>query len=128
MHEHDEYEYNYDNLGPTWNYEEFSHLERIKDSRTPYARGYLTSDGEFYIEPWFYTQLTRLLERFPGKEEAIMEAFFTVVAKAPKVLFTRDINDPSFVDDEYLYVEITEVAIAASLEYDDISRGSDYGD
>lgn len=128
MNEYDEYEYNYDDIGPTWNYEEFSHLKRIEKSRTPYARGYLIESGKFYIEPWFYTQLTRLLERFPGDEKKIMDAFFKVASKGPKVLFTRDINEPAFVDDEYLYVEIVEVAEAAALKYDDISRGSDYGD
>lgn len=125
----DEYiEYNYDNLVPEWNYEEFSHLTLINDPRTNFARGYQFNEGEFYIEPWFYTQLTRLFERFPNEQSKIVDAFFLLARKGKKVLFTRDINDPVFKDDDYLYFEISEVISVAELVFDDISRGSDYGD
>ncbi len=128
MDHHDEYEYNYDNLVPEWNYEEFSHLSRISEPKTKYAHGYVLDDGEFYIEPWFYTQLTRLLERFPNEKDHILETFFTIAREGKKVVFTRDINDPSVVSSEYLYVEIGEIIIKANVHIDDISRGSDYGD
>lgn len=128
MHNHDEYEYNYDNLVPVWNYEEFAHLPRISEPRTNFARGYLTEGGHFYLEPWFYTQLTRLFERFPGDEKRILAVFFELARSAPFVVFTRDINDPVFVDRNYRYIEISEVIEKAELKFDDISRGSDYGD
>lgn len=128
MEHHDEYEYNYDNLVPEWNYEEFSHLAMISEPKTKYARGYVLDDGEFYIEPWFYTQLTRLFERFPDEKDHILETFFIIAREGKKVVFTRDINDPSVVSSEYLYVEIGEVIIKANVHIDDISRGSDYGD
>lgn len=126
--DNEQYEYNYDNLVPEWNYEEFSHLERISNPRTLYARGYLFGEGHFYIEPWFYTQLTRLFERFPEQKNHILESLWKIAGKQNKVLFTRDINDSVFKDDEYLYVEIGELVEVAGLHFDDISRGSDYGD
>lgn len=128
MNKEDYTEFNYENLVPEWNYSEFKHLEMISEPRTLYARGYYYNLGEFYIEPWFYTQLTRLFERFPNEMENILKAFFDIAKKSLKVLFTRDINDPVFKDEEYLYVEINEVAEKAALKFDDISRGSDYGD
>ncbi|MDY0214615.1 MAG: hypothetical protein RBS24_03745 [Bacilli bacterium] len=128
MQNNDHYEYNYDNLVPIWDYSEFKHLTRIKEERTKFARGYLVEDGEFYIEPWFYTQLTRLFERFPKQQQHILDIFFNISKRAPKVLFTRDINDPVFKDKDYLLIEISEVIHDAGLKFDDISRGSDYGD
>lgn len=121
-------EYNYDNLTPSWNYEEFSDLKRINPERTPYARGYVFNAGAFYLEPWFYTQLTRLFERFPLQKGTILRVLRQFVEEAKYVLFTKDINNPVFVDEAYRLVEINEIIIAADLTIDDISRGSDYGD
>lgn len=128
MNSNEHYEHNYDNLVPIWDYSEFNHLTRIQKARTKFARGYTDGEREFYIEPWFYTQLTRLFERFPGQKDDILNVFFNLSKKATKVLFTRDINDPVFNDEEYLLIEIEEVIHEAGLEFDDISRGSDYGD
>ncbi len=121
-------EYNYDNLTPIWNYEEFASLKRITPERTRYARGYEYKDGTFYIEPWFYTQLTRLFERFPLQKDDILTVLLSIAGKDKHVIFTKDINSPAFVDKDYRCVEINEIIIAANLVIDDISRGSDYGD
>lgn len=124
----EDYDHIYENLVPEWNYEEFSHLTRIESPRTAFARGYYFNDGHFYIESWFYTQLTRLFERFPKEKERILASLWILAANGKNVLFTRDIHDPIFKDDAYLYIEIAEVVEAAELKFDDISRGSDYGD
>lgn len=121
-------QYNYDNLTLSWNYEEFSGLKRINPERTPYARGYIFNEGAFYLEPWFYTQLTRLFERFPQQKGTIIQVLLEFVEEAKYVLFTKDINNPVFSDEVYRLVEINEIIIAANLTIDDISRGSDYGD
>ncbi len=123
-----EEQYNYDNLTPSWNYGEFAQFKQIIPSRTLYARGHIYKEGAFYIEPWFYTQLTRLFERFPQQKEHILGVLLSFVDEAKYVLFTKDINNPVFLDKEYRYVEINEIIIAANLTIDDISRGSDYGD
>src|SRR5690554_6833957 len=128
MHNNEHYEHDYNNLVPTWDYSEFNHLERIEKAKTKFARGYRDGEYEFYIEPWFYTQLTRLFERFPKQKEEILKVFFTLSKRAKHVLFTRDIEDPVFKDKAYLLIEISEVINEAGLEFDDISRGSDYGD
>lgn len=120
--------YKYDNIVPEWNYSEFKHLKRVKNSRTNFARGYEFEGGEFYIEPWFYTQLTRLLERFGADHDKILDVFFALARSNKYVLFTRDINEPIFDDEKYRLVEIEEVIEGAKLVFDDISRGSDYGD
>ncbi len=122
------YDYDYDNLVTAWNYGEFKHLKRVDNPRTPFARGYIFEEGEFYIEPWFYTQLTRILERFPREHERIMDVFFNIAREGKHVLFTRDFNEPIFNDENYLLVEIDAVIEGAKLIIDDISRGSDYGD
>ncbi|HOE54392.1 MAG TPA: hypothetical protein PK460_04630 [Bacilli bacterium] len=120
--------YNYDNIVPEWNYSEFKHLKRVSNPRTAFARGYLFEEGEFYIEPWFYTQLTRILERFRNEHDEIMDVFFNIARKEKYVLFTRDINEPIFDDENYLLVEIEDIIEGAKLIIDDNSRGSDYGD
>ncbi len=121
-------QYNYDNLTPSWNYEEFAALTRINPERTAYARGYYYLDGDFYIEPWFYTQLTRIFERFPAQKDNIINVLLGFVKEAKYVLFTKDINNPVFHDERYRLIEINEIIIAAKITIDDISRGSDYGD
>lgn len=122
------YDHIYENLVPEWNYEEFSHLKRIENPRTNFAYGFHFNEGHFYIESWFYTQLTRLFERFPNEKEQILDSLWKLAGKAKNVLFTRDFHDPIFKDDQYLYIEIGELVEEAGLKFDDISRGSDYGD
>ena len=56
-------EFDYANIVKTWNYEEFNFLAQISEPVTKFARGYIYENGNFYIEPWFYTQLTRLFEQ-----------------------------------------------------------------
>ena len=124
----DHYEYNYDNLVPEWNYSEFKHLKRVSNPQTAFARGYMFGDGEFYIEPWFYTQLTRILERFPSEHDNVMAVLFNIARKGKYVIFTRDINEPVFYDEKYILVEIEEVIEGAKIIVNNISRGSNYGD
>lgn len=128
MSEQDYIEHDYSNLVPDWNYEEFDNLQQINEPRTKYARGYVVGKSEFYIEPWFYTQLTRLFERFPERKDDLVEKLLLIANSYPKVLFTRDITDPVFHDDDYILVEIEQIVNGLGIVFDDISRGSDYGD
>jgi hypothetical protein len=57
-----------------------------------------------------------------------MDVFFNIARKGKYVLFTRDINEPIFDDENYLLVEIEDIIEGAKLIIDDNSRGSDYGD
>lgn len=128
MSEQDYVEHDYSNLVPEWNYEEFANLQQIENPRTKFARGYLIKGHEFYLEPWFYTQLTRLFERFPNRKIDMIDQLLSFAQSAPKVLFTRDINNPVFKDVNYKLVEIVQVINELNIIFDDISRGSDYGD
>lgn len=124
----DEIEYNYDNLVVDYNYSEFSHLQRVENPITPFARGYVYKNGLFYIEPWFYTTLTRLLDRFPRDKTMIIATLFSLADTGEKILFTKDALNPLIKDDTFQYVEIEDLISKANLVFDDISRGSDYGD
>lgn len=123
-----EYEIDYENLVPVWNYEEFSHLQKIENPVTNFARGYILDTHTFYIEAWFYTQMTRLFERFGSEKDKILNSFFALVKEAPFTLFTKDVNAPLLKDSKYRLLEIDELIHHTGLVFDDISRGSDYGD
>ncbi|HZJ89334.1 MAG TPA: hypothetical protein VFD05_01445 [Bacilli bacterium] len=125
-HSYDEIDYA--NIVKTWNYEEFSFLTKIKEPRTKFARGYKYENGEFYLEPWFYTQLTRLFERFPDYQDKIIKYMLLLTQKNSFVMFTQDILNPVIKDPKYLLVEIDEIIHHFDLPVDDNSRGSDYGD
>lgn len=127
MNEHYE-EIDYENIVKTWNYDEFSFLKKITDPKTKYARAYQYEQGHFYIEPWFYTQLTRLFERFPNYQPKLINYMLTLTKKHRYVVFTRDIENPIIKEPQYTLVEVDELIHHFSLPVDDNSRGSDYGD
>lgn len=127
MSEHYE-EIDYENIVKTWNYDEFSFLTKITDPKTKYARAYQYEQGHFYIEPWFYTQLTRLFERFPAYQQKLIKYMLTLTNKHRYVIFTRDIENPVIKEPQYTLVEVDELIHHFSLPVDDNSRGSDYGD
>ncbi len=121
-------QFDYSNIVPTWDYSEFAALERIKESATTFARGYIVESGHFYIEPWFYTQLTRLFERYPDYLTKLVEYMLELTKKHTFTIFTRDITNPVLKDTKYTLIEIDELIHHFDLLVDDNSRGSDYGD
>lgn len=110
-------------------YEEFKNYTRIENPLTSFARGYkLSNDEHFYIEPWFYTQFTRLKERFPERVGEMVDYMVESVRKYKYVVFTRDHENTIIKDERYVCIEIDDLIAALKIVIDDNSRGSDYGD
>jgi len=111
------------------NYEEFHNLTLLNRNQPLLARLYSLSEEEFfYIEPVFYTQLTRILERFPAKEKVIVNYMLEIVQKEKRVIFTGDYEYPLIDKDNYIYRDIKDITDSLKIFVNDISRGSDYGD
>ncbi|MDD3389048.1 MAG: hypothetical protein PHP09_01935 [Bacilli bacterium] len=111
------------------NYEEFHNLTLLNSNQPLLARLYSLSSGElFYIEPIFYTQLTRIIERFPMKEEEIVNFMLAIVKKEKKVVFTGDFEYSLINKEDFIYREISDITNPLQIYVNDISRGSDYGD
>ncbi len=111
------------------NYEEFGPYELIKTPLTNFARGYQLTTGElFYVEPWYYTQFTRILERYPEYQTAMVDWMIDKVKKFGHVVFTRTFENPIIKDEQYIAVEIDDLLGELDIRIDDNSRGSDYGD
>lgn len=111
------------------NYEEFKSYQRILNPLTKFAHGYQLPDGKtFYIEPWFYTQFTRLEERFPERVSDLVAVMIEKVNRYHHVVFTRDYQNTIIKDERYIAIEIDDLIAQTGIIIDDISRGSDYGD
>jgi hypothetical protein len=111
------------------NYEEFNIYERIEKPLTAFARGYKLPTGElFYIEPWFYTQFTRIEERYPERVKDMVNFMLEKVRKHKYVVFTRSYEHAIIKDEMYVAVEIDDLIAGCNIIIDDNSRGSDYGD
>lgn len=111
------------------NYEEFSGFNPIEKPMTKFAHGYQLSSGEcFYVEPWFYTQFTRIEERFPERVKDMVDFMIDKVKKHRYVVFTRDFATAIIKDEKYIAIEIDDIIAGLKIIIDDNSRGSDYGD
>lgn len=111
------------------NYEEFQTYEPIKAPLTNFARGYQLPTGElFYVEAWFYTQFTRIEERFPERVADMVAWMIAKVKKFKRVVFTRTFESPLVKDESYIALEIDDLLGELNIRIDDNSRGSDYGD
>jgi hypothetical protein len=111
------------------NYEEFNTYQRIEKPLTNFAHGYQLASGEsFYIEPWFYTQFTRLEERFPERVQDMVGWMIEKVKKYGHAVFTRDFQHTIIKDERFIAFEIDDLIGELGIVIDDISRGSDYGD
>lgn len=111
------------------NYEEFTPYQRVETPLTNFAHGYQLETGEvFYIEPWFYTQFTRLAERFPDMVSPLVDAMINRAKKHKYVVFARDFQNLLIKDERYVAIEIDDLIAELNIVIDDKSRGSDYGD
>ncbi|HKM30462.1 MAG TPA: hypothetical protein VJZ51_06905 [Bacilli bacterium] len=111
------------------NYEEFATYKPIKPALTNFARGYeLTTGEQFYVESWFYTQFTRIEERFPERAQDMVDLMIRKVKKFKYVVFTRDFEITLVDDLRFIAVEIDDIIAELDIRIDDNSRGSDYGD
>lgn len=111
------------------NYEEFLTYEPIKMPLTNFARGYQLPTGEqFYVESWFYTQFTRIEERFPERVRDMAEWMIGKVKRFRYVVFTRTFESPLVKDEKFIAIEIDDLLGELNIRIDDNSRGSDYGD
>lgn len=109
------------------NYEEFSHLEEIFDSK--FVKGFRYKNGEtFYIEPAFYTQMMSLKEIYPNDFPKVVEQMRKVALEKKLVSFVYDYENPFYPVDGSIYLEITDITDPIKVFYEDKSRGSDYGD
>ena len=111
-------------------YEEFSHLEEISDPKNPFASCYKYPSGEvFYIEPIFYTHMQGFKEHCKDDYPRILKRMEEVVKRNKKVVFVGTYEYPQCeVDDDFIYLEITDITDPLQIYVEDKSRGSDYGD
>ncbi|MBR2508029.1 MAG: hypothetical protein IKB70_14375 [Bacilli bacterium] len=111
-------------------YEEFSHINIIKDENNPFCVLYEYEDGSrFYIEPQFYTMLKGFEEHHREDYPRILKRMEEVVRRNKKVIFTADFEHPQTeADDEYIILEIFDITNPLQIFVEDKSRGSDYGD
>jgi len=111
------------------NYEEFKTYKAIEAPLTNFARGYeLTTGEQFYVEAWFYTQFTRIEERFPERAPEMVDLMIRKVKKYKYVVFARDFENMLIKDHKFIAVEIDDIIAELDIRIDDNSRGSDYGD
>ena len=109
------------------NYEEFSHLEEIFDSK--FVKGFRYKNGEtFYIEPAFYTQLMSIKEIYPNDFNNVLKEMERQTLENKLVSFVYDFENPFYPIDKCVYREIKDVTDRIRFFYEDKSRGSDYGD
>lgn len=110
-------------------YQEWSHLEINKDSKSKLCPGYILNDGSrFIMEPSFYTQLENLKPLYPDRFNEVINAINECVRRNKKVFFTLDVDNPFIVLKDYIYLEITDILNPLKIFVEDKSRGSDYGD
>lgn len=109
-------------------YIEFKNLEPYSHPLYPFIKGFRYNEGHFYIEPWFYTQLKRLEERFPNAIADVISVMLCKVDEHERVIFTGNFEDPLLDENDYIYVELADIMIELGLEVEDKSRGCDYGD
>lgn len=109
-------------------YEEFSTLKEEIDPRFPFCKRFLYCEGDFFIEPTFYTQLMGLKDQHPKSFEIIIKEIYEVVKKYRHVIFTGDYESPQVEIDGYIYRELFDMTDKHRILIDDNSRGSDYGD
>lgn len=113
------------------NYVEFASYKIIEDKNNPFCTLYELEDKErFYIEPVFYTKLMGFKEQREEDFPRIIEEMINLVKKNKKVVFVGTFEYPQTEpnDDEYIYLEITDVTDPLKIYVEDKSRGSDYGD
>ena len=111
-------------------YEEFKHLTRLEDKNNPFCAKFMYPTGEtFYIEPVFYTQLHGFRDHHKDSYSKILNRLEEIVKKNKKVVFTGNFEFPQTeTDDDYIFLEITDVTDPLQIYVEDKSRGSDYGD
>ena len=109
------------------NYDEFSHLEEIFDSK--FVKGFCYKNGEtFYIEPAFYTQLMSIKEIYPNDFDNVLKEMERQTLENKLVSFVYDFENPFYPIENCVYREIKDVTDRIKFFYEDKSRGSDYGD
>jgi len=112
-------------------YEEFKDYQMVLDPKNPFCNHYVLDKGEsFYIEPVFYTQLHGFKDRHTDDlYQSIINHMIEIVRKNKKVVFVGNFENPQTeVDDDYIFLEITDVTDPLKIFVEDKSRGSDYGD
>ena len=111
-------------------YEEWKHLNKQVDPNNPFCSLYFYPSGEsFYIEPVFYTQLMGFKDHFADKYLLIINKMEELVKKNKKIVFTGNFEHPlTEVEDNYIFLEITDVTDPLQIFAEDKSRGSDYCD
>ena len=111
-------------------FKEFNDLDKREDLNNPFCGLFYYPDGEcFYIEPVFYTQLMGFKDHHADKFPLILERMEQLVKKNKKIVFTGNFDNPlTKVEDNYIFLEITDVTDPSLIFAEDKSRGSDYGD
>ena len=111
-------------------YPEFAHIKEEIDAHNPFCKKYVYEDGSiFYIEPVFYTQLMGFKTYRQEDFSRILEEMERIVRKNKKVVFVGNFEYPQTeVEDDYIFIEITDVTDPLKIFVEDKSRGSDYGD
>ena len=101
-----------------------------QDPNNPFSDHYMLENGEsFYIEPTFHTQLMGFQELRTKEYPQIVEEMIRIVKKNKKVVFTGNFECPQTeTDEDYIYLEVTDVTDPLLIFVEDKSRGSDYGD
>ncbi len=111
------------------NYPEWSHLEKINDSKNPFSTLYKYDDGSmFYVEPVFYTQLEEFGKHHEYSVALILEEMEKIVRKNRLVVFTGEFDSPLTKNEDAIYLEIFDITDKLQIFVEDKSRGSDYGD
>ena len=109
---------------------DFDQYKIKKDNRNPFCDLYELENGErFYIEPVFHTQLQGFFDYKNEDYHRIISKMLEVVRKNKKVVFVGNFEFPQTeVDDDYIFLEITDITDPLQIFVEDKSRGSDYGD
>lgn len=113
------------------NYKEFEKYITNIDINNPFCNRYKLENGEiFFIEPVFYTQLKGFEERHtPSDYQRIIDNMIELVKRNKKVVFVGNFEYPQTeVEDDFIFLEITDVTDPLKIFVEDKSRGSDYGD
>lgn len=110
---------------------DFDKYKKVVDSKNPFCDCFLLDDGaRFYVEPAFYTQLNGFKDRHTQEDyQRILDRMVEIARKNKKVVFVGNFEFPQTdVEDDYIFLEITDVTDPLKIFVEDKSRGSDYGD
>ena len=110
---------------------DFDKYKIEKDAHNPFCDLYQLEGGElFYIEPTFHTQLMGFYDQHKKEFPRIIARMLEIVRKNKKVVFVGNFEFPQteLDDQEFIYLEITDITDPLKIYAEDKSRGSDYGD